>query len=154
MKRLTEYSVASELRIAWRLATWPTSRCPSSVKATTDGVVRWPSALGITSAWPPSMVAATTELVVPRSIPTAFAMFASSRFADAGRRCRPTSEVGRWAGGSRRRSGERVPLSTFPGNSAPFVRGQKIEEWEDLSYAFTNAEIDSTPARARDLEGD
>ena len=27
----------SGLRIAWRLATWPTSRWPSSVKATTDG---------------------------------------------------------------------------------------------------------------------
>jgi hypothetical protein len=30
--------------------------------------------LGITSARPPSIVAATTELVVPRSIPTALAM--------------------------------------------------------------------------------
>src|SRR3954447_8231928 len=60
--------------MACRLATWPTSRWPSSVKATTDGVVRAPSALGITSAWPPSRVAATTELVVPRSIPTALAI--------------------------------------------------------------------------------
>src|SRR3954463_7908306 len=60
--------------MAWRLATWPTNRCPSSVKATTDGVVLPPSAFGITSAWPPSIVAATTELVVPRSIPTAFGM--------------------------------------------------------------------------------
>src|SRR5690606_26637254 len=40
----------------------------------TDGVVRAPSAFGITSAWPPSIVAATTELVVPRSIPTALAI--------------------------------------------------------------------------------
>src|SRR3954471_17110116 len=78
MKRLTEYSVASGFRIAWRLATWPTMRCPSSVNATTDGVVRLPSALGMTSALPPSMTAATTELVVPRSIPTAFAMTFSS----------------------------------------------------------------------------
>src|SRR3954452_7260122 len=60
--------------MAWRLATWPTRRWPSSVKATTDGVVRAPSEFGITSAWPPSIVAATTELVVPRSMPTAFAM--------------------------------------------------------------------------------
>ena len=66
--------MASGLRIAWRLATCPTSRSPSSVNATTDGVVRAPSALGITSAWPPSIVAATTELVVPRSMPTALAM--------------------------------------------------------------------------------
>ena len=35
-----------------------------------------PSAFGMTSAWPPSIVAATTELVVPRSMPTALAMFA------------------------------------------------------------------------------
>src|SRR4051794_26714444 len=79
MKRLTEYSVASGLRTAWRLATCPTSRCPSSVNATTDGVVRPPSALGMTSAWPPSIVAATTELIVPRSMPTAFAMRCSSQ---------------------------------------------------------------------------
>src|SRR6202023_2819589 len=72
MNRLAEYTVASELRIAWRLATCPTSRCPSSVNATTDGVVRPPSAFGMTSACPPSITAATTELVVPRSIPTAF----------------------------------------------------------------------------------
>src|SRR3954451_17444919 len=74
MKRLTEEIVASGLRMAWRLATWPTRRWPSSVKATTDGVVRLPSALGITSAWPPSITAATTELVVPKSMPTAFAI--------------------------------------------------------------------------------
>ena len=71
--------MASGLRIAWRLATWPTRRSPSSVNATTDGVVRAPSAFGITSAWPPSIVAATTELVVPRSMPTAFAMRCSSQ---------------------------------------------------------------------------
>src|SRR5262249_40805892 len=42
---------------------------PDLVKATTDGVVREPSALGITTGSPPSMTA-MTELVVPRSIPT------------------------------------------------------------------------------------
>jgi hypothetical protein len=62
--------VACGLRMAWRLATCPTSRCPSSVNATTDGVVRPPSAFGMTSARPPSITAATTEFVVPRSIPT------------------------------------------------------------------------------------
>ena len=39
----------------------------------TDGVVRAPSALGITVGSPPSSTA-TTELVVPRSMPTARAM--------------------------------------------------------------------------------
>src|SRR2546430_7250020 len=61
------------LRIACRRASWPTRRSPSSVNATTDGVVREPSALGITVGWPPSMVA-ITEFVVPRSMPTALAM--------------------------------------------------------------------------------
>ena len=59
--------------MAWRLATWPTSRCPSGVNATTDGVTRPPSAFGSTCGVPPS-IAATTELVVPRSIPTALAI--------------------------------------------------------------------------------
>jgi hypothetical protein len=57
-----------------RRATCPTRRRPSSVNATTDGVVRPPSAFGMTSARPPSMTAATTELVVPRSIPTVLAI--------------------------------------------------------------------------------
>jgi hypothetical protein len=38
--------------------------------ATTEGVVRAPSVLAMTVGWPPSMTA-TTELVVPKSIPTA-----------------------------------------------------------------------------------
>jgi hypothetical protein len=42
-------------------------------------VVRPPSAFGMTSARPPSMTAATTELAVPRSMPTALAMSCSSR---------------------------------------------------------------------------
>src|SRR3954470_7750892 len=66
--------VASGLRIACRRATWPTRRCPSSVNATTQGVVRPPSAFGMISARPPSIVAATAELVVPKSIPTALAI--------------------------------------------------------------------------------
>ena len=52
----------------WRLATCPTSRSPSLVNATTDGVVRLPSWLMMTVGSPPSMTA-TTELVVPKSIP-------------------------------------------------------------------------------------
>src|SRR4030095_6473902 len=46
----------------------PTSGSPSLVNATTEGVVRPPSALGITTGSPPSMTA-TTEFVVPRAMP-------------------------------------------------------------------------------------
>src|ERR1700704_4356962 len=63
-------------RIACLRATCPTSRSPVSVNATTDGVVRDPSAFGMTVGCPPS-TAAMTEFVVPRSIPTALAMVAS-----------------------------------------------------------------------------
>ena len=73
MKRLADVIVPFAFRIAWRFATWPTRRSPFSVKATTDGVVRDPSAFGITVAWPPS-TAAMTEFVVPRSMPAAFGM--------------------------------------------------------------------------------
>src|SRR5690606_1187677 len=73
MKRLIENTVRSALVTAWRRATWPTSCSPSLVHATTDGVVRLPSALGITTGSPPSR-AAMTEFVVPRSMPTTLAM--------------------------------------------------------------------------------
>ena len=73
MNRLADEIVPFGFMIACRLASWPTSRSPCSVKATTDGVVRAPSALGMTVGWPPSTVA-ITEFVVPRSIPTALAM--------------------------------------------------------------------------------
>src|SRR5579864_5825874 len=68
MKRLIEYTVFSGLVTAWRLATWPTSRSPVLVMATTDGVVRPPSWFGITTGSPPC-ITETTELVVPKSIP-------------------------------------------------------------------------------------
>src|SRR6516162_8985937 len=65
--------VFSGLVIAWRLATCPTSRSPFLVNPTTDGVVRPPSSFGMTLGSPPSMTA-TTEFVVPRSIPIIFPM--------------------------------------------------------------------------------
>src|SRR5216117_1218599 len=71
MNRLIEKTVFCGFVTAWRLATWPTSRSPSFVNATTEGVVRPPSALGITTGSPPS-ITATTEFVVPRSIPMIF----------------------------------------------------------------------------------
>src|SRR6202046_1297773 len=73
MKRLIEKIVFSGLVIAWRLATWPPSLSPVLVNATTDGVVRSPSWLGMTLGSPPSMTA-TTEFVVPRSMPIIFAI--------------------------------------------------------------------------------
>ncbi len=73
MWRLTERMVRSTLVTAWRLATSPTSTSPFLANATTLGVVREPSAFAMTSGSPPDRTA-TTELVVPRSMPTARAM--------------------------------------------------------------------------------
>src|SRR5438876_6090588 len=77
MKRLIEKSVFCGFVTACRFATWPTSRSPSLVNPTTDGVVRPPSAFGMTTGSPPSMTA-TTELVVPRSIPMTLSAIAAS----------------------------------------------------------------------------
>src|SRR5436190_19737885 len=73
MKRLTEKTVFSGFVTCCRRAGAPTSRWPSFVKPTTDGVVRPPSAFGITVGSPPSRMA-MHELVVPRSIPIVFAI--------------------------------------------------------------------------------
>src|SRR6266404_812815 len=83
--------VFSGLSTACRFASMPTSRSPAGVKATTDGVRRLPSLLIITVGFPPS-ITATTEFVVPRSIPTALAIatapvgktFQKARTAHAG----------------------------------------------------------------------
>src|ERR1700740_1081201 len=77
MCRLIERRVRSGLVIAWRLATSPTRTSPDFEKATTDGVVRAPSALGMTVGSPPSRNE-TTEFVVPRSMPTALGMGTAS----------------------------------------------------------------------------
>ena len=61
-------TVFSGFVMAWRRAICPTSRSPLSVNATTEGVMRLPSALVMTTGSPPSMTA-THEFVVPRSIP-------------------------------------------------------------------------------------
>src|SRR5919198_3710660 len=61
--------VLGALVTAWRLAIWPTSRSPLSVKPTTVGVVRPPSLFGTICTAPPSKTA-TQQLVVPKSIPT------------------------------------------------------------------------------------
>jgi hypothetical protein len=61
-------TVFYELVMDWRLAGAPTNRSPLLVKATMEGVVLLPSALGMTFGVLPSM-RATQELVVPRSMP-------------------------------------------------------------------------------------
>ena len=71
MKRLIEKTVFVGFVTACRFATWPTRRSPSFVKPTTDGVIRPPSAFGMTTGSPPS-ITATTEFVVPRSMPITF----------------------------------------------------------------------------------
>src|ERR1700742_4114192 len=73
MCRLTDRMVRSTLVTAWFLAGWPTRTSPLRANATIDGVVREPSELATTTGSPPSRTE-TTELVVPRSIPTARAM--------------------------------------------------------------------------------
>src|SRR5690349_23181815 len=61
------------LVMAWRLAGSPTLRSPFFRKATTEGVVRRPSSLAITTGSLPS-ITATQLLVVPKSIPMIFAI--------------------------------------------------------------------------------
>src|SRR3954454_10905273 len=73
MNRLIEKIVFCGFVTCWRRAGAPTRRWPSLVNATTDGVVRPPSAFGITGGSPPSSTAMQL-LVVPRSIPMVFAM--------------------------------------------------------------------------------
>ena len=73
MKRLIEKIVFCGFVTCWRRAGAPTSRWPSFANATTDGVVRPPSAFGITVGSPPSSTAMQL-FVVPRSIPMVFAM--------------------------------------------------------------------------------
>src|SRR5438105_12242044 len=77
MWRFTDRIVRSGLVIAWRLATSPTRTSPVLENATTEGVVRLPSALGMTTGSPASRTE-TTELVVPRSMPTALDMVSST----------------------------------------------------------------------------
>ena len=69
------------LVMAWRLAGAPTLRSPLplSINATTEGVVRAPSELGITTGSLPS-ITATHEFVVPKSIPIIFPMIIAQNY--------------------------------------------------------------------------
>ena len=68
MNLLTEAIVFSGLVTACLFAGSPTLISPSSTNAITDGVVLFPSALGITTGSLPS-ITETHEFVVPKSIP-------------------------------------------------------------------------------------
>ena len=74
IRRLIAKTVLVGFVIAWRFAICPVSLSLDSVNATTDGVVRLPSELAITTGSPPSIIA-TQLLVVPKSIPITFAIF-------------------------------------------------------------------------------
>jgi hypothetical protein len=65
--------VLRALVTAWRFAASPTTRSPLFVNATTEGVVRLPSEFSKTSGSPPS-ITAMQEFVVPKSIPSTFAI--------------------------------------------------------------------------------
>src|SRR5512135_1182430 len=71
MKRLMEKMVFCALMMAWLRATRPTRRSWFLLTATTDGTSRSPSADEITTG-SPACITATTELVVPRSMPMTF----------------------------------------------------------------------------------
>src|SRR3954452_5400443 len=73
MKRLMEKTVFCGLVTACRLATVPTRRSPDCANATTEGVVRPPSAFSMTVGSPPSRTA-MHEFVVPRAMPMGLAM--------------------------------------------------------------------------------
>src|SRR4029079_13558215 len=73
MRRLMAKTVLNGLVMACRLAICPTRRSPSSVKPTTEGVVRLPSRFEITCGVVTSTTA-TQEFVVPRSMPRILAI--------------------------------------------------------------------------------
>src|SRR4051794_34426714 len=103
MKRLIEKTVFCGFVTAWRFATVPTRRSPEAVKATTEGVVRPPSAFSITVGSPPSSTA-IAELVVPRSIPMVLPMLLPA--PSQGKKSE--SEYGRSFGGFKGLSGGAV----------------------------------------------
>src|SRR6187200_77117 len=68
MNRFTSYSVLVGFTAPWFLAASPIRRCPSSVNATHDGVMRFPRSLEMIST-APFFHTPTHEYVVPKSIP-------------------------------------------------------------------------------------
>src|SRR5574344_611392 len=69
-----EATVLSGFNIACLFANCPTNLSPVFENPTIEGVVLEPSEFAITVGFPPS-ITATTEFVVPKSIPIVFAIF-------------------------------------------------------------------------------
>src|SRR6185503_12292087 len=146
MNRLIEKMVFSGLVMAWRLATWPTRTSPSLVKATTEGVRRLPSWLGMTTGLPPSS-AATTEFVVPRSMPITLPMaypscagpepaVRPSRFSWGGASC-PNRDVARAGAFGRLRDGD-GQHAAFDARLRP-VEGKPRRQWHGPDEAAVPA---------------
>src|ERR1700677_2790399 len=70
MCRLTSCTTESGSDASDSRAAAPTTACPPA-KSTIDGVVGAPSAFGSTTGSPAALTWATTDMVVPRSIPKA-----------------------------------------------------------------------------------
>ena len=141
---------------AWRLATVPTSRSPPWVNATTDGVVRPPSAFSMTVGSPPSRTA-MHEFVVPRSMPIVLAIRASpykdlSR-GDADYSRSGTSAKGRMLPQSGRRAWHvrRPCRSRFTWNSSSWPRGVMASISSCIS---SNGRLLAEQAQARAHAGD
>src|SRR4051812_24303582 len=84
ISRFTETTVRSALVTDCLRASAPTSRLPFLAMATTEGVRRYPARFGITTGVPDCTVA-TTELVVPRSMPITGSTAVSHAFQENAR---------------------------------------------------------------------
>src|SRR5436305_12446131 len=113
IRRLMAKKVLAGLVTACRRAGWPTTRSPSSRKATTEGVVRAPSAFSITFGVLPSMMA-THELVVPRSMPIILLIESLSRSFVGDVSGKPSGEAPRCALRPRFDQSQPVAAREFP----------------------------------------
>mmetsp|Transcript_48189 Transcript_48189/g.112747 ORF Transcript_48189/g.112747 Transcript_48189/m.112747 type:complete len:398 (-) Transcript_48189:91-1284(-) len=98
MKRLTEWNVDVGFSAACLFAASPTRISLLLVNATILGVPLEPSAFGITSGRPASTVA-TTDVVVPKSMPTTFSSNSSGTASLTGRALLPSNLRSRTACG-------------------------------------------------------
>src|SRR5437763_11562610 len=131
MKRLIENTVFSGLVTAWRFATVPTRRSPLAVNATTDGVVRAPSAFSMTRGSPPSSTA-MHELVVPRSMPIVFAIWLLPPVGKNLSLCIATLDANAQGLSSSQSAVRSAPLRTATAHSSLRQRTRRPEPWGHL----------------------